>query len=397
MRVLVNGVASLRPKSGIGHYIDSLHQHLVESMGEERVAFFPGPVARRIAKRLLRTTPRPTEAGTMGPSPQSKRKSPLASPMRLAKHWGSLAFRKLFRVTSRRGFDLYHEPNYIPWACDLPVVATIHDLSVLLYPQWHPAERVDNFEKHFFGGLDRCRHLIADSDYIRREIIEKLHFPAERVTTVHLGVRPGFRPLPATEVLPILEKIGLRPGYLLHVGTIEPRKNLLMLMRAFVDLPAPLREKHPLVLIGGWGWRNEEIRDYFETTARRAGVRHIGYVSEEQLPAIYNGARALVFPSHYEGFGFPPLEMMACGGAVLASTAGSLREILPERSRLYSPDDLVSWREAMRDSIEDDDLLAQLQTGTVKHAGRFTWANCARQTWGVYENVLEPRKRAQAA
>jgi len=156
-------------------------------------------------------------------------------------------------------------------------------------------------------------HLIADSNCVRREMIEKLGIPAERITTVHLGVRPVFKPLPSAAVLPVLQGLGLRPGYLLHVGTIEPRKNLLRLMQAYCDLPRLLRESHPLALVGGWGWRNEQIREFYESTARHAGVVKLGYVPEEDLPAVYNGARALVFPTHYEGFGFPPLEMMACG------------------------------------------------------------------------------------
>jgi glycosyltransferase involved in cell wall biosynthesis len=390
MRVLVNGVASLRPKTGIGHYIDSLHGQLVSIAGDERISLYPSPFMGRLLKRLFRAPPpRRTEGGPSASARKSMRPSWLSAPALLARRVGSRAFRAMFRrYATRQAFNLYHEPNYIPWECDLPVVSTIHDLSVFRYPEWHPSERVKHFEAHFRQGLRRCSHLIADSRAVRNEIVDILGVAPERVTAVHLGVRPIFEPMSIDESLPALQRLGLKPGYLLHVGTIEPRKNLLLLMQAYCDLPAPLRERCPLVLIGGWGWRNESIRDYFETTARHLGVVHFGYAPESDLPSIYNGARALVFPSHYEGFGLPPLEMMACGGAVIASSASSLREIMPKRSRLIPPDDVAAWRDAIKIMIAEDDFWSQSRIGSVQHASRFTWEQCARDTWNVYEQVL---------
>ncbi|MCE9530896.1 MAG: glycosyltransferase family 4 protein [Planctomycetes bacterium] len=394
MRVLFNGVASLRPKTGIGHYIESLHAHLNELGRDDELMFFPGPVVRKIVGRLLRP------GKVKAPSPKSaapKKRTWLPSPSRVMKRLGAVAFQKAFELQANRsGCELYHEPNYIPWKCELPVVATIHDLSALLHPEWHPVERVRRFETNFLKNLPRCRHLIADSESVRREIIDHLGVPANQVSTVHLGVRPHFRPLAIDQVKSMLADLNLEPGYLLHVGTIEPRKNLLMLMQSYCDLPSDLRERHPLVLVGGWGWRTEEIRVYYETTARRSGVQHLGYAAEENLPALYNGARALVFPSHYEGFGFPPLEMMACGGAVIASTTGSVREILPKGRHLLASDDLVGWREAMRRMLVDDDYWLHSRQGGERHAAGFTGERCARQTRSVYEEVVHGR-RALAA
>jgi alpha-1,3-rhamnosyl/mannosyltransferase len=364
--------------------------------GDDAVMLFPGALAGRLVKRIFRS-------GAAHPAKSMTARAPSAlsawrtASTRLVQRAGSLFFRQAFRAAAARlGCDLYHEPNYVPWRCDLPALATVHDLSVLLYPEWHPAERVKHFDMNFYRGLQRCVHLIADSHCVRREMIEKLGIPAERITAVHLGVRPAFRPLPAAAVLPVLRKLQLSRGYLLHVGTIEPRKNLLRLMQAYCDLPRPLRERHPLALVGGWGWRTEQIRDYYESTARHAGVVKLGYVPEEELPALYNGARALVFPSHYEGFGFPPLEMMACGGAVLASTAGSVREILPNNYPLLPPDDVVAWREGMRAILEDDDHCALLRQGAAEHARSFTWERCALETHAVYQKVLRGPARLAA-
>src|SRR5207302_4554300 len=140
--------------------------------------------------------------------------------------------------------------------------------------------------------------------------------PPSRITRTYMGVRPWLRPMTPAEVTPVLQRLGLPPRYLLYLGTIEPRKNVRTLLHAYCDLPAALRESCPLVLAGGWGWKAEEVAAFFHDEARHKGVLRLGYVAEEDLGALYNGARALVFPSLYEGFGLPPMEMLACGGAV---------------------------------------------------------------------------------
>ena len=242
---------------------------------------------------------------------------------RRAKH--VLLTRELQATLHRRRIDLYHEPNFIPLPVDAPIVATLHDLSVLLYPQWHPRDRVAHFERHFDKGLARCQHFLTVSEFCRQEIIDTLGIAPERVTRTYNGIRPGLAPLPSAVVAETLKHLHLPARYLLYVGTIEPRKNLLTLLKAYVKLPDALRRRWPLLLVGGWGWNTTEIADFYHQQAKHKSVMHLGYVADEHLPALYNGARALVYPSIYEGFGMPAVEMMACGGAVLASTAGAAR------------------------------------------------------------------------
>ena len=201
----------------------------------------------------------------------------------------------------------------------------------------------------------------------------------------------------ADEIAPVLARLGLAPPYLLHVGTLEPRKNLHLLMRAYGDLPEALRARCPLVLAGGWGWNAAELADHYHAVARHRGVRLLGYLRDADLPALYNGARALVFPSHYEGFGLPPVEMLACGGAVLASTAGAVAETVGPRAHLVDADDLTGWRDAIARVIADDDWHAHLRRGGPEHARAFTWERCARETYRVYAAALGQRDMAARA
>jgi alpha-1,3-rhamnosyl/mannosyltransferase len=308
--------------------------------------------------------------------------------------------RHYFRAFCRlRRFDLYHEPNFLPLPCDLTTVATLHDLSVLLYPEWHPAERVAAYERDFRDGLTRTAHVITVSDHARQEMIRVLGLPPGRVTRVYNGVTAGFRPLPAAAVAAGRRRLGLPPEYLLFVGTLEPRKNLLTLARAYCALPAPVRRRFPLLLAGGWGWRAEPLADYLKDVGEAHGIRHVGYVADGDLPLLYNGARALCFPSWYEGFGLPPLEMLACGGAVLASTAAAVAETAGRAAHLTDPRDEPGWRDALLRVATDDDWWHDLRRGAVEAARPFTWERSAADMLAVYRDVLglrpaEPARRA---
>jgi alpha-1,3-rhamnosyl/mannosyltransferase len=290
-------------------------------------------------------------------------------------------------VCALRAYDLYHEPNFIPLPCEQPTIATLHDLSVVLHPEWHPADRAAYFEAHFHHSLTRCIHFLAISEFGRQEMIRNLGIPPDRITRTYMGIRPGLGPLSADRTARLLRELELPPRYLLYLGTIEPRKNILVLLRAYCALPERLRSRWPLLLVGSWGWNTLAVADYLHREARHRGVIHRGYVPEEQLAAIYNGARALVYPSLYEGFGLPPVEMMACGGAVLASTAGAVVETVGSMAHLIDPHDTAGWRDAMMRVLEEDDWCQSLRTGVMAVARPFTWDRCAAETLRVYRSV----------
>jgi alpha-1,3-rhamnosyl/mannosyltransferase len=280
---------------------------------------------------------------------------------------------------------------------DLPTVITVHDLSVLLHPEWHPPRRVAEFERAFADTLKRARHLLAISEFGKSEIVRHLGWPADRVSVTHMGVRPGLRPVTGGELARGLAALNLSPGYLLHVGTLEPRKNLEMLVRAYCGLPAAVRERHPLVLAGGRGWKCGELHDFLTREGRAKNVRWLGYVAEEHFAALYSGARALAFPSFYEGFGMPAVEAMACGTAVLASTAGAVAEVAGARACLTDPADEAGWRDAMLRACADGGWLASLREGAEAHAAPFTWRACAEGTLRAYRTALAQPEARKAA
>jgi alpha-1,3-rhamnosyl/mannosyltransferase len=293
------------------------------------------------------------------------------------------------RACTPERFDLYHEPNFLPLPTSVPTVVTVHDVSALRFPEWHPPDRVALHERHLRQNLSQFCHILTVSEAMREDVVRELGVSAERVTAVPNGVGPEFQPRPAAEVEAVRRRLALPAQFLLHVGTLEPRKNLLTLMRAYCALDAATRDRCPLVLVGPWGWKAESIREYYADVARHRGVRHLGYVNDADLPAVYTSARALAFPTHYEGFGLPPLEMMACGGAVLASTAAAVREVVGDRACLLDPSDNDGWRAALARVIVDGDWRNELRRGTRERAAQFSWDRCARATLAVYQRVCD--------
>jgi len=376
MRVILNGVSALKPKTGVGHTTVYLHRALRQQSGGT-FWLYPGETISGAGQQFLKA--KKTGAATSAVTPRwNTRITDLAK----------AAYREHFRLVARWGnFDLYHEPNFVPIRTHLPTVVTVHDLSVILHPEWHPADRVTFHEKHFHKGLAAAEHIIVVSESVRREMIDLLGIAPNRVTAIHNGIgEQYFGPKPTT-----CRDVRLPSRYLLTVGTIEPRKNLCTILHAYCDLPGELRAECPLVIVGGWGWKSEPEREFFENEARHRGVIHFGYAADAELPALYSGATALLYPSFYEGFGLPPVEMLASGGGVIASTAAAVREVVGKHALLLDPHDLESWRDAMARVIREPDSLAEYSRGGAAHAWQFTWSSAAQRTLGVYRDVLGQR------
>jgi alpha-1,3-rhamnosyl/mannosyltransferase len=381
MRVVFNLMTTLKPKTGVGQYAARLFAALSRKLPPNSVNGFPtGPLAD-VVSRLHRIRP--------GGPPTGRRFSMIGFGKRFLRNTVDSGLTLAFRAACRGGtYDLYHEPNFVPFASDMPTIVTVHDLSVILHPEWHPAERVRHHERKFRRGLSSARHVLTDTHAVRDEVVKHLGIAPDRVTAVHLGVGEDYWTSSGRESRTSARKLGLPHNYLLFVGTMEPRKNVMTLLRAYCDLPAELRGRCPLVMAGGWGWKAAETADFLRATGANRGVMHLGYTADGDLPGLYAAARALVFPSHYEGFGLPPLEMLAAGGAVISSTAASLQEVLGSHAHFVEPLDLDGWRSALTRAINDDDWLSDLRRGGRERAAQFTWERCAAATANVYHSAL---------
>lgn len=390
LRVVFNRLAALKPRTGVGSYIVNLLDALQELPGL-LVHSFPAGSSKHLARLAFRTHAASLPGAGFLPNgigSASLVTRCVEAARHLARVTGHAAFRTLFRYTCEsRAFQLYHEPNFLAWPSELPTVLTVHDLSVLTHPHWHPRDRVRAHEQHFLASVRRACHLIAVSEFTRRELIDVVGVPPQRVSTVHNGIRADLRPLPGTLVRQLLFPMGLPQRYLLVVGTIEPRKNVLLLLRAYCSLPSSVRERCPLVLAGPWGWNAEPVAEFFECVARHHNVRLLGYCPDALLPALYCGADALLYASHYEGFGLPVLEMLACGGAVLASDIPVLREIAHAGVQFIDPADEPGWRRAIERIITDPDYRASLRGAGADHAASYTWDRAARQTLALYQRL----------
>ena len=391
MRVVVNRLSANGQRTGVGHHTAELLRCLHRQAAPDLIEEFPQPWMLR-ARAALRRRP----AG--GPAvPSGAAGSGQTMSYRLRRGFRTLVEQYFRLLCVARRYDLYHEPNFLPLPCDRPTLVTLHDLSVLLHPEWHPADRVAEYERTFPQTMRRAVHFLTVSEFVRQEVIRHLHVPPWQVTRVYNGVRAGLGPLSPDDVAATLARLGLPPRYLLYLGTIEPRKNVLRLMQAYCALPQSLRERWPLLLVGRWGWHTEAAAEFYETEGRHRGVRHVGYVADEHLGAIYNGARALVFPSFYEGFGLPPVEMLACGGAVLTSTAGALVETVGSQAHLVEPEDTDGWRDGMARVLEDDDWWQLLRRGGVEAARPYSWERSAADTLRVYRALTGGHGTRRAA
>ncbi len=285
---------------------------------------------------------------------------------------------------------IYHEPNYIPPPIACPKLITVHDLSHLRFPQYHPKQRVRWLERELPKALADCAKIITVSEFSRQEIVHGLGVAADKVAVIPLGLEAGFRPPSDFELKAALERYGLAARqYVLSVATLEPRKNLERLLEAYARLPATIRQHFPLVLVGAKGWCNESFWPKLDIFERRGEVRWLGYVQESDLPALYGGAAAFGYVSLYEGFGLPVLEAMGCGAPVLTSHGSAMASWVEDAAVLVDPydPDAIFW--ALLRLLEDLALGERLRVRGRKLAERFSWQACALKTLALYAQVAE--------
>lgn len=377
MKVVLEVDPISAPLTGIGRYTLALAREL---RGEPRVTEL-----RFLHRGRLIDNPEHLLAGGQAVA-LARRHLPLRSLARRA-YRGFTGWRLRQQSRALRDF-VYHSPNYTLLPFEGPSVVTVHDLSFLRYPEFHPAERIAFLAREFPRALARADQVITDSAYVAQEIQARLGVPADRLSVVPLGVDPVFRPHTEAACAATLHRLGLRwRGYLLIVATIEPRKNFERLLAAFASLPAPVRRAFPLAVAGSAGWRTEQVHQTLSRLEAAGEALALGYVDETALPQVYSGAAAFAFPSLYEGFGLPALEAMACGTPVVASSASALAEVLGDAAEVIEPESVESIAGGLARVLDDPARREALSRLGPAQAAGFSWAQCARRTVDVYARL----------
>lgn len=280
--------------------------------------------------------------------------------------------------------------NALPLSWRGPSVVTILDLTFLRMPEAFGRANRTYLRSMVRLASRRADRVITISEATRKDVIRLLGTPPGRVVTVHCGVDARFTPTEDAGAIALLrERYNLPQEFILYLGTIEPRKNLVRLIDAYTELRERGLTDWPLVLAGGRGWGEEAILERAALSDASQSIRFVGFVPEGEIPLWYNAAALFVYPSEYEGFGLPVLEALACGTPAIASNSSSLPEVAGNAAVLVDPTDVDAIADGMQRLIEDPSLRSHLATEGPQRARFFSWARMAEQTLGVYRSVLE--------
>jgi len=307
-----------------------------------------------------------------------------STPQRL--FWDQVTFP---RRAAQARVELLHQPCFsAPLFYRGKIVVTCHDLISIFFPENLPLASRLFYSKWMPFSYRRADMIIAISEHTKRDIIALLKIPENKIRVIHSAASKDFRPVKSKAQLSrVQKKYHTGKNYILDVGTLEPRKNLPFLVRAYAIAVREGIEEN-LVITGKKGWYYDSLFKLVDELELGNKVIFTGYVEEKDLPALYSGAKAFVFPSIYEGFGLPPLEAMACGTPVVCSSTSSLPEVVGRAGILLLPKDERLWSKNIIKVIKDQKLAKTLSEMGLRQAKKFSWEESARKTIELYKEVI---------
>ena len=377
LRIAIDYTSAINQNAGIGRFVRNLVGSVVAN--DPTDAFL-----------LLHAAPNPGREPDYPVGPNVSHRV-----LRVSERWTNIIWHRL-QVPLPADWltgpiDLFHSPDFVlPPVRAARSILTVHDLAFLLYPECADARLRAYLEKTVPRSVQRADYVVADSENTRNDVICLLGVPPERVTVVPGGVDPVFRPVTDPARLAAFRRtLGLDPvtPYILFIGVIEPRKNLMGLIEAFDILKSRRSLPHKLVVAGRRGWLSEATMERAERSQFRSEIIFPGFIPDSELPTLYSAAEAFAFPSHYEGFGLPVLEAMACGTPVVASRASSLPEIVGDAGMQVDPDDADRLASALELLALNPEMRADFRERGIARAATFTWDAAATVMLDVYHKV----------
>jgi len=367
LRIGIDGIPLAELKTGVGHYTFEL---AVEVSRQSPSDSF----------EILSHLP----FADLDPAPANLKliKQPVNS---ATKHWWTIG---LPLYIKRARLDLFHGTNYdIPVWGGCPTVLTIHDLSLLLFPETHEQRRVERARRRLPWMSRRATLIITPTEAVKSEVCEHLRIPRDKVIVVNEAPRRTFQPLPREQALATVRQLGLDDEFILYVGTIEPRKNLITLVKAFEDVLHSTTLRPQLVIAGKQGWLTDELFAYIDKANLGDRLRLTGYLGDDELRALYSACRVMVYPALYEGAGLPALEAMACGAPVITTNTPAIAEMVGNNARLFTPAHSRALAQHLVELLTTPGARESLSVAGLEHAAQFTWERAARETLAVYRQA----------
>jgi glycosyltransferase involved in cell wall biosynthesis len=373
MRVGLDAIPLATPRTGVGHYTFELARHLaLIDPPDEFELVSPFPFAA------------PISADDQLPANLRCVHTRVNS---LRRRWFAVGLPLYLKQSA---FDLFHGTNYeVPLWSRCPSVLTIHDLSLLLHPSTHEDRLVRRSRRRLPIMARAASYIITPSESVRREVCEYLRVKPSKTHAIPEAPRDIFRPLPLEETSEARRRLQIEDEFILFVGTIEPRKNLLTLLRAFEEVLRTTALRPQLVIAGKKGWLTDELFSHVKKSGVEDRLRFTGYLTDEDLRALYSSCRVFVYPSLYEGFGLPPLEAMACGAPVITSQIPAITETVgTTAARLVSPTDTQALARNIIELLENENERRSLSATGKERSAQFSWERTARLTLEVYRELL---------
>lgn len=371
MKILINSISLAHQKTGIGEYTYNLIKELSND-DQINIDLFDG-------NKIIKNISQVSQAPKVNNKTRNFIRDRIPFSYELTRYVRQASFNS---ITKKNSYSIYHEPNFISFSSNIPIVLNIHDLSWITYPDSHPSRRVGCLKKYVPLSIKSSQKIIVDSHYVKKELLNNFDLNEKNIFVIYLASKYKFMNYKNDLEDFLASKNLVFKNFFICVGALEPRKNLINCFKSYLLLPKSIRTKYPLLVIGPVGWKfNKSSLEIDET------IKFLGYVDNQSLAYLYHGALALLYLSIYEGFGLPPLEAMSCKTAVITSNNGSLKEIYSKSSISVNPYNLIQISQNMLKLIEDNDFEFNLCKKGYSFSKNFSWEKTAKETLEVYRRI----------